>query len=221
MTLASNRTYTIVTGIDYSELGDLAVAQAFALAKGQPRSEIHFVNVARTAGVGVFVDDKAGVLTMSLDEAAEKVRRYAEGKVAELTDAGGLQRVVTHVALGAPAEQLAQLASDLESDMLVVGTHGRRGVERLLLGSVAEGVVRMASCPVLVVRGKEPESRVPEIAPPCPRCIEVRRASAGKDIWCAQHSERHPRPHTYHYVPRNVAAAAHSNMPLVEPMSRE
>lgn len=148
------------------------------------------------------------------------MKAYAEAKVAEITDAGGLARVVTHIAVGAAPQQIAQLASDLEANILVLGTHGRRGVERLLLGSVAEGVVRMAHCPVLVVRATESTPRVPEIEPPCPLCLEARRTSAGKDFWCQRHSEHHPRAHTYRFVPRNVAAN-HSNMPLVTPLKGE
>jgi nucleotide-binding universal stress UspA family protein len=49
---------------------------------------------------------------------------------------------------------IAQLARDWNADLLVVGTHGRRGVSRLLLGSVAEGMVRVAPCPLLLVRGQ-------------------------------------------------------------------
>lgn len=220
MIQARSRPYTIVTGVDYSEQSDLAVRQALEHARAQNQAEVHLVNVARAVGAGVFVDADAGVLTMSIDDAAEKLKGYAQGKVAEVQDPGGLTRVVTHVALGSPAEQIVQLGSDLEADIILVGTHGRRGVPRLLLGSVAESVVRMAHCPVWVARVKEPELRVPEIAPRCPRCIETQRESGGEKYWCAQHSERHPRPHTYHYVSRNVAASMDSNMPLMTPMAR-
>jgi nucleotide-binding universal stress UspA family protein len=56
------------------------------------------------------------------------------------------------VRFGDAGDAIAQLASDIEADLVVVGTHGHRGLERLLLGSVAENVVRLAPCPVLVVR---------------------------------------------------------------------
>jgi len=51
------------------------------------------------------------------------------------------------------ADTIAQLARDWNADLLVIGTHGRRGVNRLLIGSVAERVVRMSPCPLLLVRG--------------------------------------------------------------------
>jgi hypothetical protein len=115
--------------------------------------------------------------------------------------------------LESPAHEIAQLASDLEADLVVVGTHGRRGASRLLLGSVAEGVVRLAPCAVLVVRPKAPpDVEAPKIEPPCPRCLEARRASGGKELWCEQHQQRHGRRHTYHSVDR---VGAETNFPLV------
>jgi universal stress protein A len=54
--------------------------------------------------------------------------------------------------VGDPAEAILQLAADEHVDLIVMGTHGRRGLTRLLMGSVAEAVVRRATCPVLTVR---------------------------------------------------------------------
>lgn len=51
------------------------------------------------------------------------------------------------------ADAIAERAREWNASLLVIGTHGRRGVNRLLLGSVAEGVVRVAPCPLLLVRG--------------------------------------------------------------------
>jgi len=70
---------------------------------------------------------------------------------------------VSHVLLeGDPASELVRYAADAAMDVIVLGTHGRTGVERLVMGSVAERVVRDATCSVLVVklprgsRGTEP-----------------------------------------------------------------
>ena len=60
---------------------------------------------------------------------------------------------VTHVLLeGDPAAEIARYAADAGIDVIVIGTHGRTGVDRLVLGSVAERVMREAPCSVLVVR---------------------------------------------------------------------
>jgi hypothetical protein len=58
--------------------------------------------------------------------------------------------------------------------------------------------VRHAGCPVFVVRPKAHEHFVPEIEPPCPRCVAARVESMGKRFWCEQHQQPHGRRHTYY-----------------------
>lgn len=205
----SEKPYVIVVGIDYSTTGDLALARAFDLAAQQPLSEVHIVNVARAYGPMVHLDLPHDI--KSLDEAGEELKQYVEQKIEAFRvergerGPGGFQRAVTHVRLDAPAAEIAQLASDLEADLVVVGTHGRRGFSRVLLGSVAEGVVRLAPCQVLVVRPKDVEAvATPTIEPPCPRCVATRKQTGGKELWCEQHRERHGRRHTYHYLHRSM-----------------
>ncbi|MDQ2858523.1 MAG: universal stress protein [Candidatus Eremiobacteraeota bacterium] len=53
---------------------------------------------------------------------------------------------------GEPIEQLLQVAGDTQADLIVIGTHGRKGLARVYVGSVAEGILRRSSVPVLVVR---------------------------------------------------------------------
>ncbi len=57
--------------------------------------------------------------------------------------------------VGAPFEEIVKAAEEEHADMIVMGTHGRSGLNRLLLGSVAERVIRLAPCPVLTVRQRE------------------------------------------------------------------
>jgi nucleotide-binding universal stress UspA family protein len=216
--------YVIVVGIDYSKTGDLALSRAFELATEKQSAGVHIVYVLQTLGALAPIELGAtigGADPSLLSEASEQLRKYADRKLAEFKGseaASGktklFERAVSHLRLDAPAHEIAQLASDLEADLIVVGTHGRRGASRFLVGSVAEGVVRLAPCPVLVVRPKVVEDAGPRIEPPCPRCVEARRASGGKEMWCAQHSERHGRRHTYHQVDR---LGAETNFPLVTP----
>lgn len=58
----------------------------------------------------------------------------------------------THCRIGVPADEIVSVAQDEAVDLIVMGTHGWTGFKSLLLGSVAENVLRTASCPVLVVR---------------------------------------------------------------------
>jgi nucleotide-binding universal stress UspA family protein len=215
--------YIIVAGVDYSETGDRALESAFELASLQPNAEVHVVNVASAYGPMVTVEIGTDVKTLSLQEASTELNTHVEKKLREFAgqrdaNAPTFARACTHVRLDSPAEGIAQLASDLEADLVIVGTHGRRGVRRVLLGSVAEGVVRLSPCQVLVVRPKLPPAAVPQIEPPCPDCVATRRETAGKELWCTRHHQRHDSPHTYHYVPRNVRSEP--NFPMVTPMTR-
>ena len=81
-------------------------------------------------------------------------RTWAEeslaARAAELGKAGVTARF--RVSVGVPFEEIVKAAKDEQADMIVMGTHGRGGLNRLLLGSVAERVIRTAPCPVLTVR---------------------------------------------------------------------
>ena len=63
--------------------------------------------------------------------------------------------VETHVLEGNPALEITKFAKDNGCDLIVVGTLGKSGIDRILLGSVAEKVVRIAPCPVLVIRSQK------------------------------------------------------------------
>jgi hypothetical protein len=121
-------------------------------------------------------------------------------------------QVVSHAIVDTAAHAIVQLAAHLAADLIVIGTHNRKGLERLLLGSVAEGTVRNAQCPVLVIPAPaEPDAEL-TLVPACPQCVQARASSGGKEFWCEQHRERHGRRHTYHQSDRSSSA---SNFPLV------
>lgn len=63
----------------------------------------------------------------------------------------------TKLLVGDPATEIVHLADKENSDLIIVGSHGRSGMSRLILGSVAESVVRHAHCPVLVCKAKQPD----------------------------------------------------------------
>jgi nucleotide-binding universal stress UspA family protein len=69
----------------------------------------------------------------------------------------GAAKVDAHLLQGDPASQIVQYAVDGGYDLIVMGTHGRTGASHLLMGSIAEKVVRRAPCPVLTVRVVEPK----------------------------------------------------------------
>jgi universal stress protein A len=57
-----------------------------------------------------------------------------------------------HLVLGTPAEDIVRIAEEQKADLIVIGTHGRTGLRRVLMGSVAEAVMRRAQCPVLALK---------------------------------------------------------------------
>ena len=79
--------------------------------------------------------------------------RLAESKK-EALDAGAF-KVEVRVLQGFPTTEILQVAKEEEPDLIVMGTHGRTGIEHLVIGSVAEDVVRLAPCPVLTTRALE------------------------------------------------------------------
>lgn len=83
-----------------------------------------------------------------IEEAKEKLR-LREGQAQR-------DRVESQVREGDPVDIILRAAEETNSDMIVMGTHGRTGLSRLLVGSVAEAVLRKASCPVMTVKPVPP-----------------------------------------------------------------
>jgi nucleotide-binding universal stress UspA family protein len=89
-----------------------------------------------------------GVIWSTIDDASRMA--HAQNAMEErLNKFPGVQ---FKVAFGDPGQTITDLASEIQADLIVIPSHGRTGVKRLLLGSVAERVVRLAHCPVLVLR---------------------------------------------------------------------
>lgn len=212
----TDKTYRIVVGTDFSDTAHVALEKAFDLAAKEEKAEVHVVNAVQHLGEFVQMDlPEVPAYRLPLDEAQEKLEAYVGSRLSTWqnnTDKT-FSRCVTYLSTDYPAQAVVQLANDLEADMVVVGTHGRQGFRRFLLGSVAEGVVRTAHCPVLVVRPEDAQGRVPEIEPPCPKCLEVRKASGGDQLWCEQHAEKHGPRHVYHYDDRNAHESNVSSFP--------
>lgn len=97
----------------------------------------------------------AAVPEMPRDELLTDAREHARQVIADLAPklAPGTT-TLTFMPEGEPAEQIVKTAEAWQADLVVIGSHGRGALGRMLLGSVAEAVMRRAPCPVLVVRGK-------------------------------------------------------------------
>jgi nucleotide-binding universal stress UspA family protein len=127
---------------DYSEHSDFAFRIACSLARDY-RAKLVLLHVALRS---VTIEGEAVVASRSeeyLQEEREKLER-----VSAPTEV----RVERFVREGDPAGEILRAAQFTNADLIVMGTHGRTGLGRLLMGSVAEQVVRKAPCPVLTVR---------------------------------------------------------------------
>ena len=200
----------IVVGVDFSELADSAFRQAFDLAAVSSMSEIHAIFVMPAAAVDPLtgLDATQSVSAERMEAGAAQLTSHVAALLLKL---GGIpnsgMRVYSHFRVDVPWVGITRLATEVEANFVVVGTHGRHGVARWLLGSVAEGVVRHAACPVLVIP-LEAHVDVPKIEPACSMCIDTRKSSKGRELWCAQHHGHQGRRHTYHQRDRISEDAA-------------
>ena len=137
----------LLVATDFSEPSSAALTYAVELAKGIG-AKVHLVHADELPVIG-FPD---GTLTISA-EMASRIISAAEKALADLvrTHADAGVELTTSLEQADPRDGILAAAKRLEADMIVVGTHGRRGIARALIGSVAENVVRRAEIPVLTV----------------------------------------------------------------------
>jgi nucleotide-binding universal stress UspA family protein len=143
--------HKIMCPVDFSPGSRDALRMAAALARdyNAPLVLAHVWEPARWAFTGE-IQLAPSVLQDAIDaEEAELAKWRTEAR--EL----GVKEIATRFLTGAAWDQICRTAGDEDSDLIVMGTHGRTGLKHVLLGSVAEKVVRHASCPVLVVRPRE------------------------------------------------------------------
>jgi len=142
---------SILVPTDFSETADAALAYAKRLA-GRLGASIHLLHVFRDPYAPALYAPEVYVPVP--EETREKALDEARAMLAErLTpDEQVYFRGTTAVVTGLTAKKIVEYAAEHGIELIVMGTHGRRGVAHLLLGSVAEQVIRTAPCPVLTVR---------------------------------------------------------------------
>jgi nucleotide-binding universal stress UspA family protein len=140
---------TILVAVDSSSNATRVIAMAARLTRSMPRATVHVVHVFRTSRLD---RARAGTPTGNTDmvEDAKEQLEYHVRAVRKQCRAP----VTGHFLLGDPSSEVLRMSASLDVDLLVVGTHDYVGLERFLLGSVAESLMRKAPCPVLVVRPK-------------------------------------------------------------------
>jgi nucleotide-binding universal stress UspA family protein len=140
----------IVVPVDFSEASERATTYAWTLAR-QLGASIYLIHVLETGELAqppVAFDPDSDA---ARDEALYQDARTRLAEIAERLGPGA-HPLTLEVRRGETIESITQAVVHYGADLIIMATHGRTGLSHLLAGSVAEGVIRAASCPVLVIR---------------------------------------------------------------------
>lgn len=148
----TNMTTRFIVGVDFEPTGDHALVTAIRLARRLPGCELHPVHVLPHAPGKEKLDQLDAALSKAGEVLMERTRFAASGLFG---DQEWDQHTVLHVRVGEPAESIHQVAVDMGGDLIIVGHRHQGLVDRLVLGSVAEKLLRTAKVPVMVARPKE------------------------------------------------------------------
>jgi nucleotide-binding universal stress UspA family protein len=136
--------------IDFSDASRAAMEVAADLARRNGASLV-LLHAYPVPGY-TFPDGSVVASPRMMQELADQAAKHLDEWRADAERLVGAPRVETHTAIGEPAAEIVSFAQGSGQDLLVLGTHGRTGLEHALMGSVAERVVRKSRCPVLTVR---------------------------------------------------------------------
>lgn len=171
----------VVVGYDFSHSGQAALYRALALAARAPFHVLHFAVILDPhSGIAAIPPAHHHVDAAYAERVHDELKAVIEQELRSHGTAGKIHFYI-HARIGKAAEEILGVAHDIGADLIIVGSKGLTGLERLVLGSVAEHVVREAKCTVEVARPKGyayvPLAEVIEVEP---------------------HSHYH-RPHRYSY----------------------
>jgi nucleotide-binding universal stress UspA family protein len=143
----------ILIAVANDEIADRVIHTAVSLA-GALHAQLALVHVvdlavAGAAAAGPFEAGAGMIATQEIVQEQERSGQAFLDRIAAQFPGGAVETLLRE---GAPASDIITAAREWQADLIVVGTHGRGGVGRLVLGSVAESVLRDAPCPVLVIR---------------------------------------------------------------------
>ncbi|MEB3282102.1 MAG: universal stress protein [Lyngbya sp.] len=133
----------VVVPVDFGELSLQAIAAALDYVKSP--EQVHVIHVLEALPA----TDPA-MIWNTLDNESRK--NNVHKKLEEELNQPEYQGIQIHVEIGHIAEKIVDFSQEKNADLIVIPTHGRRGISRFMLGSVTERVIRFAKCPVLVLR---------------------------------------------------------------------
>ena len=143
-----HRFQRLLVPIDFSEHAGRALAYAIAWGR-QLNAHLTLIHVIQSlSDVGLEMASSAP--SAHLERLEKELARHMNGYLQQVVDAGAQGDLV--MAHGSPVDEMIKVVNDRGIDLIIMGSHGRSGFNRLLLGSMAEKVMRLAPCPVLIVR---------------------------------------------------------------------
>lgn len=133
----------LIVPIDFSDLAIVALDKAVEIAGDV--GKVHAIHVLPDMGV---VDPVAIYENISDEARIKEIEKAIRERFADPKYAG----LLIHAAVGDPGQEVADYAKNVKADLILISSHGYGFLKHLLLGSVAERIVRLAHCPVLVLR---------------------------------------------------------------------
>jgi nucleotide-binding universal stress UspA family protein len=144
----------ILFPMDFSKCSEAVFPRALQMAK-KFDAKLHILFVARDISYLTAVDVMPDFLMNAVAEisrsAEEKLEAFCEKELADLSN------YEAKVVIGDPGEEILKYAEERAIDLIVMGTHGRKGIDRILMGSVADLVIKNASVPVMTVNPFRPK----------------------------------------------------------------
>ncbi len=162
--MSTNRPTRLLACLDLDDTARVTWAAATALLTN-PNAGLSVLHVVRASDRDVRKD--ADAASRAVADGHQRLQHLLTSELGT-PDNPLLARIELYVGIGDPAEEIVQLATDLEADVIVVGTNERRGLARIALGSVSTEVFRRARCSVLVARTPDwtAAEKTPAIEPP-------------------------------------------------------
>jgi nucleotide-binding universal stress UspA family protein len=146
----------ILVSTDFSDFSAVAVeyASSIALLYGARIHMVHVIDAGSVLGVHNVELNSTALANELESNAQEEMRKFVYWRLKNNTN---LEQVILH---GEPHREIVKYAQENEIDLIVVATHGRTGLAHILMGSVAEKIVRLSPIPVLAVKPFEMRERI-------------------------------------------------------------
>jgi universal stress protein A len=146
----------ILVATDFGEAADVALTYGRGLA-GRFGARLHVLHVAQNVYVNAIGAENFAVIAPTLQQSLEQGACTALNHLLIDRDASGPPTIPVVLTSSSPALTIVDYAKHNAIDLIVMGTHGRGALAQIVMGSVAERVVRLATCPVLTIKHPEQE----------------------------------------------------------------